>query len=143
MLRWQPDPENLEAYVEFYRPLRGAEAKTEFIQGVEEFFTLNHNPTIGFLQNRYADHLGVQILTLDLPPEPAKEKPQPIDRRSKAEKEIDRMFAGVKTAAEARRRWHALKQDPDLSAALQDPEVGPKLNGKYEELITRIAEGDI
>ncbi len=141
MLRWQPDPENLDAYVEFFKPLTDT-ARADFIAGADEFFRLNQSPTVEFLQDRYADHLGVKILTLDLPPAPEKPKEQPRDTRSKAEREIDRLFAGVKTAADAHRRWADLQKDPDFAAALSDPKIGEKLKGKFEDVIDRIAEGD-
>lgn|GEM_PF-1521581 len=143
MLHWQPDPGNLDTYVESYHPLRGAKARTEFIAGLEDFFKLNPRPTIEFLQDRYADHMGVQILTLDLPPGSEPAKAQPRDTRSKAEQELDRLFAGVKTAAQARKRWEEMKRNPDFAAALRDEQVGPKLNGKYEDLINAIAEGEV
>jgi len=138
MLSWQPDRTNLEAYEEFYQPLRAGSRET-FIRQLQDFFTLNDNPTTEFLQDRFADHYGVEILALDLPPSAA---PKKVDTRSKAEKEIDRLFAGVKTAAEARKRWAALQTQPELSEALADPNVGPKLQRKFEDVITRIAEGD-
>jgi hypothetical protein len=145
ILRWQADLNRLQNYVEFYRPLR-SESRALVVAGIKDFFKVNPRPTIEFLQNRHADHFGVKILTLDLPPEAprvAAPVPPPQDRRSKAEKDLDRLFAGVKTAAQARQRWEREKKNPDFAAALADPQVGPKLSGKYEDLINAIAEGEV
>jgi len=71
-------------------------------------------------------------------------KPTPpvaTESRSKIDQELDRMFEGVKNAAKARERWEAMKKNPQFAAALADPELGPKLQGKYEDLIIDIAEG--
>lgn len=140
LVRWQADPDNLEAYVEFYRPLRDS-ARVDFIRGLTDFFVLNSSPTVNFLQDRYANHLGVKILTVDVPPQPEQPNPQPRDPRSPVERAIAKMRTKVQSTKQLQAFWDSLPNDPDFADMMRDQKARTVLRGEFDQIMSDIAQG--
>jgi hypothetical protein len=142
-VRWEPDTKEIKAYVDYFL-LPSGDPRATFLTDLSKLLDLAPTATaLDWLNANYAAHYGIKFLSVGFPPDPAKPVPPPKDTRSKAELELDRLFAGVKTAAQARQKWIEMTKNPDFAEALADDDLGPKLEGKYQDIVTRIAEGDV
>jgi hypothetical protein len=142
LVTWQPDPENLDTYVDAYRPLH-PDAKTNFVAGLEDLFVLNPRSNLDFLQDRYGDHFGVNFLTLDLPPQPEKPPSQPRDSRTLGQRAIAQLMEKAHSERDLVQAWSALQSDPTFADLFADNDSRTVLRNEYIQLISDIKAGRI